>query len=233
VWPSLIGVGIVLFAGSAALVKELNVTPPSVTLVALYSFGLMAGLLLGVLNVLRAHYKDRRQDRRESPEDLRGCLHVIVRTMCGYKGVTNPTDGWLRITVHRVVGQELEQIVDYVGSGDRGSGRRFPSGAGLIGAVLNDVSGRPLLFERPRDLAWDPWVEYLVHTMKMPRQKALQTRRDRFSCMAVPIRDPRGAIAAIVYADAAEPGFFDSSAQAILLHGCVGLASWVNERYFS
>jgi hypothetical protein len=233
VWPSGIGVGVVIFAGSAALVKEAITPSPSGLLLALYAFGLVAGSILGALNVLRAHYKDTKEDRKESPDDLRGCLYVIVRTMCGHKGVADPPDGWLRITVHRVVGDALEQIVDYVGSGDRGAGRRLPSWAGLIGAVLADPSRRPLVFERPPDLGWESWAEYLVHTMKMPRETALRTRQDRFSFMAVPIRDPRGTVSAVVYADAAEPGFFDASAQAILLHGCVGLASWVNERYFS
>jgi hypothetical protein len=220
-----------LVAGVAAIVKEANAPTPSALLVALYGVGLVVGSALGVLNVLRALYKDAKEDKKESPEDLRGCLHVILRVMCGYKGVANPHDGWMRITVHRVDRTELEQVVDYVGSADRGSGRRLPSDAGLIGAVLSDESKRPLVFERPLDLGWELWVEYLVQMLKLPRDRALKTRRDRFSFLAVGIRDARGNVAAVVYADAAQPGFFDPTAQGIVLQGCIGLANWVNERY--
>jgi hypothetical protein len=230
-WTSLVGFGLVLLAGAAALVKEANAATPNPVLVALYAFALVAGAALGVLNVLRALYKDARDDKKESPDDLRGCLHVILRMMCGYKGVANPPDGWMRVTVHRVDQNELEQVVDYVGSADRGAGRRLPADAGLIGAVLCDVSKRPLVFERPHDLGWELWVEYLVHMLKMPRDKALKTRRDRFSFLAVGIRDGRGNVAGVVYADAAQPGFFDPAAQGIVLQGCIGLANWVNERY--
>jgi hypothetical protein len=185
--------------------------------------------LAGVLNVLKSHYKDAKEDRNETPDDLRGCLHVILRVMAGRKGVADPPDGWLRLTVHRVDRGELEQVVDYVGSGDRGAGRRFRQSAGLIGAVLREK--RPLVFERPLTLTWEGWVDYLVHKMNLPRDQALQTRKDRFAFMAVGIRDVRGNIAAVVYADAADPGFFDAVAQGIIVHGCIGLAQWVNERY--
>jgi hypothetical protein len=228
---SFVGFGLVLLAGVAALVKEANTATPSPLLVGLYAVGLVVGGMLGTLNVMRALYKDAREDKKDSPEDLRGCLHVILRVMCGYKGVANPPDGWMRLTVHRVVGTELEQVVDYVGSADRGAGRRLPAHAGLIGAVLSDESKRPLVFERPHDLEWALWVEYLVHMLKMPQLRASQTRRDRFSFLAVGIRDVRGNMAAVVYADAAQPGFFDATAQGIVLQGCIGLANWVNERY--
>jgi hypothetical protein len=220
-----------MVAGIAALIKEAVAATPSPVLLALYVVGILGGFGVGTLNVLKSQYKDAREDKKDSPDDLRGCLHVILRVMCGHKGIADPPDGWLRLTVHRVDGSELEQVVDYVGSGDRGSGRRFPSNAGLIGAVLNDVGKRPLVFSRPADLSWDLWVEYLVQVMKMPRSKALQTRKDRFSFMAVPIRDGRANVAGVVYGDAASPAFFDSHAQGIFLQGCIGLAKWANERY--
>jgi hypothetical protein len=99
----------------------------------------------------------------------------------------------------------------------------------LIGAVLSEK--RPLVFERPPTLPWESWVDYLVQKMKIPRSQALRTRKDRFAFMAVGIRNVRGDIAAVVYADAAAAGFFDAVAQGIVVHGCIGLAHWVNERY--
>jgi hypothetical protein len=223
------GVSLALTAGLTAIIKEALAATPNAMLIAVYSVGVGGGVLAGLLNVLKSHYKDAKDDRRDTPEDLRGCLHVILRVMCGRKGVADPPDGWMRLTVHRVAGDELEQVVDYVGSGDRGAGRRFRTNAGLIGAVLSEK--RPLVFERPAALSWERWVEYLVQKMNIPREQALRTRKDRFAFMAVGMRDLRGSIAAVVYADAAEPGFFDGFAQGIIVHGCIGLANWVNERY--
>jgi hypothetical protein len=225
----LAGVGLALTAGLAAIVKEGTMPSPNTALLMLYAFGIVGGGAAGALNVLKSHYKDVKEDKKESPEDLRGCLHVMLQVMCGRKGVGEPADGWMRLTIHRVAGAELEQVVDYVGSSDDGAGRRFPANAGLIGAVLAEKY--PLVFERPASLPWDLWIEHLVLKMNVPREQALRTRKDRFAFMAVGIRDLRGNIAAVVYADAAEPGFFDAIAQGVILHGCIGLAHWVNERY--
>lgn len=233
VFGSLAGIAVILVAGTAAVVKESTAAKPNGYLLLLYSCGLIGGVTVGTLNVSRARFKDAREDKKDSPDDLRACLHVVLQMMCGYRGVVIPEDGWMRMTVYRVHRGELEQIVDYVGSADGGAGRRLPMTAGLIGAVLTDTARRPLVFERPPAWAPERWVDYLVETLKMPRAKAAAARPDRFSFLAVAIRDPHGAVAAVVYADAAEPGFFDSTAQAIVIRGCVGLAHWVNERYFA
>jgi hypothetical protein len=220
-----------LVAGAAAIVKEAIASAPSAILLVLYGFGVFGVFAVGVLNVLRSHYRDSKEEARSAPDDLRGCLHVILRVMSGYKGVAVPPDGWLRLTVHRVDGAELEQVVDYVGSGDRGAGRRLPATAGLVGAALADVGKRPLVFSRPEDWPWDRWVEYLEQNMRMPRSRAVQTRTDRFSFMAVCLRNLRGNVTGVVYADAAEAEFFDPVAQGIFVYGCIGLANWVDERY--
>jgi hypothetical protein len=233
VWASLAGVAVVWIAGTAAVMKEMTSPHPNGYLLALYTFGLVGGMTVGSFNVSRARFKDMREDKKDSADDLRACLHVVLQMVCGYRGVVIPADGWMRLTVHRVHKGELEQAVDYVGSADGGAGRRLPRTAGLIGAVLADPAKRPLVFERPRN--WDraEWVDYLVRVMRMPRARAESARPDRFSFMAVAIRDPHGAVAAVVYADASAPGFFDATTQAIVVRGCVGLAHWVNERYFA
>jgi hypothetical protein len=230
-WASSPAAGLALVAAAAAFVQEAVAPNRHGSLLVIYGVGVLGGIAVVTLNLLRSRYKDAREDRKDSPDDLRGCLHVIFRVLSGYKGVVDPADGWLRIAVYRVDGAELEQVVDYVGSGDRGSGRRFPSNAGLIGAVLTDVGKRALVFSRPVDLPWELWVEYLVQIMKMPRASAIKTRRDRFSFMAVPIPSGRGNVAGVVYGDAGTPGFFDPVAQGLFVQGCIGLAKWVNERY--
>lgn len=227
------GVAVVWIAGTAAVVKESTSPHPNGYLLVLYSIGLIGGMTVGSFNVSRARFKDMREDKKDSADDLRACLHVVLQMVCGYRGVVVPADGWMRLTVHRVHGGELEQAIDYVGSADGGAGRRLPKNAGLIGAVLADPAKRPLVFERPRN--WDRarWVDYLIRVMQMPPACAESARPDRFSFMAVAIRDPHGAVAAVVYADAGSPGFFDATTQAIVIRGSVGLAHWVNERYFA
>lgn len=229
-WPSIAALALAVVAGATAVVKEAFATEPSVSLLFLYGLGAVAGPSAAILRILQASYKDARDDKKDAPEDLRGCLHVIQRTICGYKGVVSPPDGWLRLTVHRVVGTDLEQVVDYVGSGDRGAGRLLPIAAGLIGASVRDR--RPLIFERPRSVDQETWVEYLVHKMAIPRAQAQRTRQDRFAFMSIPIPGPRLDVLAVIYADAAEPGFFDETTQGLLLQGAVGVAHWINEHYY-
>jgi hypothetical protein len=230
-WTSLASNVLPVIATLAAALQESASAKPSRYLLTLYWVGVTTGLLAVVLSVSRARHQDAKADRKESPEDLRGCLHVILRIVSAHKRVLSPPEGWMRLTVHRVDDFRLEQVVDYVGSADGGAGRSLPSDCGLVGAVLEQRTA--LVIERPPDLDQRSWAEYLVQVLKMPRLSARGTRRDRFSFIGIPIVEPRGTVAAVVYADAAEPRFFDHAVQAILIHGCIGLARWVNERYYS
>lgn len=232
-WPSIVGGSAAAIAGLAAIVKETKASNSNAYLIALFVLGTVGAASAGVFNTLRARYRDAEEDKKDSPDDFRACLHAILSITRYYKGVSTPTDGWMRITVHRVDGHELEQIIDYVGSSDGGASRRLPLNVGLIGIVARSRPLQSRVFERPSTMSNREWVDYLVRDGKMSRLKALQARQDRFSFLAVPIPDPGGRLCAVVYADAAQPGFFDAQTQSIFLHGCAGLAQWMNERYFS
>src|ERR1700733_8009941 len=99
------------------------------------------------MKIAQSRHKDRKDDKKTSPTDLRGCLHVLHAAVASHKRISRPAaEGWLRVTLHRLDGEMLEQTVDYVGSEEptesgRVAGRRSSVRAGLIGRVArtNDV----------------------------------------------------------------------------------------------
>ena len=107
---------------------------------SLIAAGLAGGLFLGAVKVAQSRFKDAKEDKKESPDDLRGCLHVIHGTVAGLKMVPVPPSGWLRITFHKVDGAVLEQSVHYVGSEDRGAGRRFMNGSRAFQRMRDGLS---------------------------------------------------------------------------------------------
>src|SRR5208283_2669796 len=122
-WGSIGGVLVALLAGSAAIVREASNENRSGWLLGLLAAGLVAGVWVAVLKIAQSRHKDAHGDREASPDDLRGCLHVTHRAVAGFKKLPGtPPSGWLRITLHRVDTDKLEQTVDYVGSEDKGAG---------------------------------------------------------------------------------------------------------------
>jgi hypothetical protein len=227
-----VGLAIVGLAGVGSFLREANAASPSRLQLALIAVGAVAGCFLGAVKTLQSRYKDAKEDKKESPDTLRGCLHVIHGTVAGLKKVASPGGGWLRITLHRVDGDTLEQSVDYVGSEDGGAGRSFPIFAGVSGRVARRKEART--FDRPADMSFDEWVRYLVDEVGMTDDRAMKTRRDRFAFFGVPIKSPGGKdVRAVVYLDAGTPGFFDSETMAVIIDGCAGLAAWIDEHYYS
>ncbi|HZU83070.1 MAG TPA: hypothetical protein VE987_09150 [Polyangiaceae bacterium] len=190
---------------------------------------LVAVCFLGGLRIAQSRHRDAEEERARRPDELRGCLLVIHRAVAGMKGNLPPPEGWLRITIHRVDAPHLEQMLEYVGSDDRGKvGRRFSIHAGLIGVVAR--TGEMRGFERPKDMPFSEWCDYLVDHHGMTRDDAKATREDRFAFLGVPIK--KGAsVRAVVYLDAGETGFFDKSVADLVVYGCEGLAAWIDERY--
>lgn len=233
VWPAGIGLLSGVIAALSALVEEVSRQEPSAMQSGALVLVLLSTIGVGVVAVLRSRYEDSRALQRESPEDLRGCLHVMYRMVAGHKGVAEPRDGWLRITIHRVEGHELEQILPYVGTAsvkpNGGAGRRFSISTGLIGKVAR--AGKPQRIERPQDMDFDEWQSWLVEHTGMTAQQAAATRSDRFSFFGIPIPSPEGRVLGVLYLDAAEPNFFASDTVERLTWACVGLSRWIDERY--
>lgn len=231
-WPS-IGAGLVaVVSGVGALLKERASEHSSGVQLAFIGTGVLAGAFLGAIKTAQALYKDAREDHKESPGELRGCLHVIHGAVVGLKKVATPPAGWLRVALHRVDGDNLEQIVDYVGSDDGGAGRVFTIHAGVIGRVAREKQART--FDRTQDMPFDEWVRYLVNDLGMTEEKARVTRSDRYAFLGVPIKGAGSKdVRAVVYLDAGEPGFFDPETIDVVVDCCAGLASWIDEYYYS
>lgn len=232
-WPAGVGLASGVVAALSALLEELiGPKPRSIQAIAL-SVSLVSTLVLGTLAVLRGRYEDQRSVQRESPADLHGCLHVLYRMLAGLRGVSTPTEGWLRLTVHRVDGHELEQILPYVGAfstlPNGGAGRRFPISTGLSGKAAR--AGKPQRIERPADMRFAEWQLWLVEHTGMTLAQAAETRADRFSFFAMPIPDMDGRVIGVLYMDAAEPNFFCSETVEYVAWGGVGLSKWIDERY--
>lgn len=233
-WPAVLGVILGGFAGASALVAECVSSSSSGWKIASQATSLFALLALGAMKVAESRHREARDDQKDSPENLRGPLHVIHRTIAGLKQVPDPAEGWLRITIHRVDGDWLEQAVPYVGSADeaqgRSAGRRFSINAGLIGRVAR--TGEVRRFSRAPAMDFPDWVTYLVGETAMKRIDAERTRPDRFGFLGVPIKGSDHEVRAVLYLDSRDSAFFDEKTVAIVAHGCSGLAKWIDEHYY-
>lgn len=231
-WPSVVGLLVVFVGGIGSITKEATSDKRSALQLAFISAGLLGGAFLGAMKVAQSRYKDAKEDKKESPDDLRGCLHVIHGTVAGLKQMASAPSGWLRIAFHKVDGTRLEQSVDYVGSEDGGAGRVFTIHAGVIGRVAREAE--PRTFDRPADMTFADWVHYLVADLGMTEDAAWATRKDRFSFFGVPIKSPGGEqVRGVVYLDAETPEFFDDETAGVVVDGCGGLAAWIDEHYYS
>jgi hypothetical protein len=232
-WPAILALGLSVPAGAFATWAELAF--PRINWVKVVAVGLLSAsaILLGLAKLAQSRYKDAKDDDLDAPKNLRGCLHVIYRTIAGAKGVGDPPEGWLRLTVHRVDGDMLEQSVDYVGSRDGGVGRRFRIQAGLIGKAARERPIQPRVFHRLRAMTHEEWLNYLVLELAMTYDDAKVTRPGRYSFMCVPISDSKGeTVRAVLFADASDDAFFDEDTKALVVNGCEGLADWTDEHYY-
>ena len=67
----------------------------------------------------------------------------------------------------------------------------------LTGAVADDSLPGP-----------EPLVDFYARKYRYRREEAAGMRQDRRAWVAVPIADPGGVVRAVLFADAAEAGFF-------------------------
>jgi membrane protein implicated in regulation of membrane protease activity len=235
-WPSVLGLGAGAAAGIAAFFQEAWLPAPRRLQEGTLAVAFVSVCFLGLLKIAQSRRQDAEEDRKTSPDELRGCLLVLHRMVAGKKGVARPADGWLRVTLHRVDGQSLEQSLEYVGSEDKNkAGRRFSIHTGLIGVVAR--TGEMRGFDRPADMGFAEWCDYLVEHHGMTRDDAKLTRDDRFAFLGVPIKKGSGGkreeVRAVVYFDAAETSFFDKQTADLIVFGCEGLAAWIDDHYYT
>lgn len=201
-------------------------------------FGSTGVAVLAVVNLLYAIYRGREKDKKtiqeRSPKDLEGCLHVLFELVCYAKGIkrTDPPSKRFRVTIHSVVSDEkYMQCVPYMSTdGDKGQlNREFPTRAGIVGRLIRDGGGDPLMFIRQvNDL--DQLRRQLVAEWGYKREEVRNEGGQRWCHFAVPVRDGHHTVG-VLYADSAEQDFFSEDVQELLVNGAVGLASFIRERY--
>jgi hypothetical protein len=230
-WPALIALAVGLVGSAGAIMKELFAPKPNGAMLSLFVASFFGVFALGALKLAQSRHKDQKDKQKETPESLKGCLHVLHAVIAGLKAAHDPPDGWMRVTLHRVNGDTLEQSVDYVGSEDGGAGRIFKIESGLIGRVARRKEVRS--FDRGADVPFESWVDWLVDEAGMTRESAERTRKDRFSFLGVPLKSPGDKdVRAVVYLDAHEALFFDDETRDAVLDACAGLAAWIDEHYY-
>jgi hypothetical protein len=124
--------------------------------------------------------------------------------------------------------EELEQLVDYVGSSSKGAGRKFSIRSGIIGRAVREKS--PYAASRQSD-DYEEYIHELVRDWAYTEEDARKLRSDRKSWMAVPIFGLNHAVVGVVYLDSVEKDFFTKEVQQLTLNACAGIASYINERY--
>ncbi len=187
-----------------------------------------------LIRVAQSLYHDREEAVEKSPADLKGCLWVMYRTIAQrYRpdGGELPSDA-LRITIHRVDGDHLEQCVPYIGGHpdeDGGVGRRFSKRSGIIGKVA--MTGNPQWAKR-KEADREKFLNEMASVWHVPREDAAKVKPDRFAWMAVPLSGENDATVAVIYLDSNDNSMFDDKdVRQLIITGCLGVAAFAKERY--
>ena len=188
-------------------------------------------VLASSVKVVLSWQKDRKAEVYESARDLTGVLLTLYHIMKQHCRIGDSPDEAkrLRLTVHRVVGEEFEQCVDYVGGSGGPAGRRFSVRAGIAGHAA--AIGKPVLAKRNNDNHAEFLAE-LADRWRFTLAEAAKVSHDRKSWMAVPIPGKNGPIA-VLFLDSNEQDFFAPDVQNVVVAACQGLAAYVKMRYAS
>lgn len=167
--------------------------------------------------------------------ELEGCLHTLHAVLMSDFGADAPQPN-LRITIYRPVngGQQLEQILDYVGrpkSKESKVGRRFPAQCGIIGMALREK--KPIVAERVNE-NHEAFIQELIRHWSYTEADARKANPAVFSWMAIPLTesgDGEEVVQGIVYLDSTERGFFTTVREQTAKAACGGIARFVSRRY--
>jgi len=185
-----------------------------------------------ILKVFQGKYKDREHDEKSSPEDLSGCLTVIYHEVatCAKPDGGKLAKDHFRVTLHRCDGEQLEQIVQYVGATkcNGNLGRRFSCRSGIIGKAV--LQKKTQVAQRA-DGDFESYLKELVTIYHVPEADAKLLTQDRRSFMAVPITNKENESIGVVYADSNDRDFFTEEIQDRIIAGCFGVAEYIETRY--
>ena len=183
-----------------------------------------------VLKIMQARAKDRKVAELRGPERLRGCLYVMHAAAIAARGLSPKKEEdreVLRVTIHKVDGEELVQLLDYTGGRPerrKGTGKRRSCRSGVIGRAY--TSAEPAYFRREDD-DFEKYKREMREKWSMLPSETDGLDSDRRALVAVPIGDDDGKVAAVVFLDSSDRDFFSAAMQDMILAQCVGLAQYV------
>ena len=194
--------------------------------------------LLGAsaLKISAAASEDKKAHPELEHEGLTAALYVLhyaTSHACGLD--PDEAKKQLRVTFHRVLPPiespiEIEQLVDYVGGGFDGRGRKFSVRSGIAGKSAR--TGEIYQASRQNDDA----QKYRTEMQDVWGYTASDVKKlsdDRFSWMAVPVKDETGTHSlGVVYLDSTVKSLFEEkSRQVAVVVACTGIAAYVDRRY--
>jgi hypothetical protein len=197
-----------------------------------------------VLGLAKTFLSWREQGRKETLHDLAGCLHTLlaVLTFAAEAAYAQEhaddddaapfTDPRLRITVLIPIddGQDLEQVLNYVGDGRGGStvGRVFPAQSGIAGRAFREKAP----WKGTRSRTETTYVQELVKRWQYTEADARARDQESLSWMAIPLVDENTKrVEAIVFLDAVSEDLFTGFVKDLALNACAGIALFASLRY--
>lgn len=188
-----------------------------------------------VFLILSSHRKDKKDELDRSHDGLRACAFVLHKTVLEALLRESDEDPGLRVTIHRVVPpmndpQHIEQVIPYVGGDSAGEGRLFSLRSGITGCAIRELS--PFVMDR-QSASETEYRKELVSEWHYTEADAKRSSMDKFSGMAVPVKDSTGQKAvAVVYLDSSRKGAFSNGGIAqLVVDACGGVTAYVGARY--
>lgn len=210
--------------GAAAVWKAVA-DGASRAVIALSATAVGFAVLGTVAKAIQAHLKDAKEHNPDGPVDLSSCLHV-AHAMLGC-GATLP-EGRLRITVHRVIGDQLEQCVPYVGGRGGTAGRKFSVRSGVIGAVVRtkDAVKAKRVSADHADFVLEMKKEW---SMTDDEARALDAGRNAY--LGVPLFGLSEDVIGVMFLDSDKAEFFDDATVNLAVAAARGLAEYIKKHY--
>jgi hypothetical protein len=163
----------------------------------------VGAIIVFVFTVLKNMVIWKKSSKKESTHELEGCLHTLHATLAARDNVE------LRITIHVPVknGQELEQVMDYVGGKNEKptAGRRFPSQSGIAGAAFR--MKKAIYGIRAND-DHQKFIEELVKDWHYTRHDPEQCNLNAKTWFAIPLESAdNGNVEGIIFLDCDDKDF--------------------------
>ncbi|CAB3730672.1 hypothetical protein LMG3458_04811 [Achromobacter deleyi] len=223
----------IIVAGSAAIKswREPTFDP------WIFGFATAACIWLAIATIVRVATA-RAEDQKEGPDVVHEGLYAAVSTVhtmlsewCDKRGCGAD----IRATFHRVVPpihdpQQIEQIINYAGSGGEGVGRTFSIHTGITGRAIR--SKKPLVMSSQHGTE-EQLRNELVQEWGYTEAEARKLGPGRYSAMAVPVLDRSGQHPiGVIYLDSSDRSLFErNDVVEIVGAGTKAISHFVTQRY--